>query len=153
MVLSALLAVLLLSGLLSSMNFKALDMELLLPARAFAGETLPFSVRIRNRRRVFPAFSFKQNRREEAVFPWFSPGTVHASGETRFARRGRYTFERLKIASRFPFGFFARTRNYPVDTRVHLLSRQSSPGAAEVSVTDILGIKERLSAGWAAIST
>src|SRR6188508_1518565 len=54
-VLSALLAILLLSGLLSILNFRSLEMELLMPARAFAGETLPFSVRIRNPRRMFPA--------------------------------------------------------------------------------------------------
>ena len=41
------------------MNFKSLEMELLLPARAFAGETLPLSVRIRNHRRLFPAFSLQ----------------------------------------------------------------------------------------------
>jgi hypothetical protein len=70
MVLSALLAVLVLSGILSAMNFKALDMELLLPARAFAGEPLPFSIRIRNRTSCFSGLlaSDAASRRESLLF-------------------------------------------------------------------------------------
>ena len=89
MVLSALLAVLLLSGLLSILNFRSLEMELLMPARAFAGETLPFSVRIRNRRRLFPAFSLQAEPPGNGLyFPLIQPRGICpcSRGETTFAQ-------------------------------------------------------------------
>jgi uncharacterized protein (DUF58 family) len=149
MVLSALLAVLALSGILSAMNFKALDMELLLPARAFAGETLPFSVRIRNRRRVFPAFSLQtQPAGENLYFSMVQPrqSVLHPC-ETKFPRRGRYTFERLRTASRFPFGFFVKSRTYPVDSECLCYPGILPPEQLKFSVIDILGDQERLQRG------
>jgi len=149
MVLSALLAVLALSGILSSMNFKALDMELLLPARAFAGESLAFSVRIRNRRRVFPAFSLQAQPPGESVcFSMVQPRqSVLHPGETKFPRRGRYAFERLRAASRFPFGFFVKARNYPVDSECLCYPSILPPEQLKFSVIDILGDQERLQRG------
>jgi uncharacterized protein (DUF58 family) len=149
MVLSALLAVLALSGILSAMNFKALDMELLLPARAFAEEPLPFSVRIRNRRRVFPAFSLQaQPPGDSLYFSMIQPRqSVLHPGETKFPRRGRYSFERLRAASRFPFGFFVKARNYPVDSECLCYPRILPPEQLKFSVVDILGDQERLQRG------
>ena len=149
MVLSALLAVLALSGILSAMNFKALDMELLLPPRAFAGETLPFSVRIRNRRRVFPAFSLQaQPPGDGLYFSMIQPRqSVLHPGETKFCRRGRYSFERLRAASRFPFGFFVKARSYPVDSECLCYPSILPPEQLKFSVIDILGDQERLQRG------
>jgi len=149
MVLSALLAVLALSGILSAMNFKALDMELLLPPRAFAGETLPFSVRIRNRRRVFPAFSLQaQPPGDGLYFSMIQPRqSVLHPGETKFSRRGRYSFERLRAASRFPFGFFVKARSYPVDSECLCYPSILPPEQLKFSVIDILGDQERLQRG------
>jgi uncharacterized protein (DUF58 family) len=149
MVLSALLAVLALSGILSAVNFKALEMELLLPARAFAGEPLPFSVRIRNRRRVFPAFSLEaQPPGESLYFSMIQPrqSLLHP-GETTLPRRGRYSFERLRAASRFPFGFFVKARSYRVDSECLCYPHIFPPEQLKFSVTDILGDQERLQRG------
>jgi len=149
MVLSALLAVLALSGLLSAVNFKALDMELLLPARAFAGEALPFSVRIRNRRRVFPAFSLQtQPPGKNLYFSLIQPRqSVLRPGETTFPRRGSYTFERLRTASRFPFGFFVKSRTYTIDAECLCYPRIIPQDQLNFSVADILGNQPRLLRG------
>ena len=149
MVLSALLAVLALSGILSAMNFKALEMEFLIPARAFAGETLPFSVRIRNRRRVFPAFSLQTQATNDALyFTLIQPRqSVLRPGETRFPRRGRYTFERLRTASRFPFGFFVKSRTYPVDAECLCYPGIIPQEQLNFSVADILGEQPHLQRG------
>jgi uncharacterized protein (DUF58 family) len=149
MVLSALLAVVVLSGLLSSTNFKYLEMELLLPSRAFAGETVPLSVRIRNRRRLFPAFSLQTEPPGGGLyFAVVQPhGMAVHSGETRFARRGRYTIEKLQTASRFPFGFFSKSRSYPVNTECICYPEILSQDQMEVSVVDILGSHQRLEHG------
>jgi uncharacterized protein (DUF58 family) len=149
MVLSALLAVLALSGILSAMNFKALEMEFLIPARAFAGEALPFSVRIRNRRRVFPAFSLQTQATNDALyFTLIQPRqSVLRPGETRFTRRGRYTFERLRTASRFPFGFFVKSRTYPVDAECLCYPGIIPEEQLNFSVADILGEQPHLQRG------
>jgi uncharacterized protein (DUF58 family) len=149
MVLSALLAILVMSGILSAINFKALDMELLLPARAFAGEPLSFSIRIRNRRRVFPAFSLQTHPPGESLyFSMIQPRqSVLHPGETKFPRRGRYSFERLRTASRFPFGFFVKARNYPVDSECLCYPSILPQDQLKLSVIDILGDQERLQRG------
>jgi uncharacterized protein (DUF58 family) len=149
MVLSALLAVLALSGVLSAINFKALEMELLMPARAFAGEALPFSVRIRNRRRVFPAFSLQTQATDDALyFSLIQPRqSVLRPGETRFLKRGRYTFERLRTASRFPFGFFVKSRTYPVDAECLCYPGIIPQEQLNFSVADILGEQPHLQRG------
>jgi uncharacterized protein (DUF58 family) len=149
MVLSALLAVLVLSGLLSAVNFKALEMELLLPARAFAGETVPFSVRVRNRRRVFPALSLQtQPPGNSLYFPIIQPrGSALQPGEATFPRRGRYTFERLRTASRFPFGFFVKARAYPVDAECLCYPGIVPQDQLDASIKDILGDQQRMERG------
>jgi uncharacterized protein (DUF58 family) len=149
MVLSALLAVLLLSGLLSAMNFKFLEMELLLPERAFAGETFPLSVRVRNHRRFFPAFSLQAEPPGEGLyFPVIQAhGTAVHSGETVFARRGRYTIDKLKTASRFPFGFFVKARSYTVDAECICYPEILPHDRLDISVADILGTHQRFERG------
>jgi len=149
MVLSALLAVVVLSGLLSATNFKYLEMELLLPSRAYTGQAVPLSVRIRNRRRFFPAFSLQtEPPGDRLYFSVIEPQrTVVHSSETRFTRRGRYTIDKLRTASRFPFGFFSKSRSYPVDTECICYPEILPSDELEVSVADILGSHHRLEHG------
>ncbi|HET9217664.1 MAG TPA: DUF58 domain-containing protein [Terriglobia bacterium] len=149
MVLSALLAVLALSGLLSAVNFKALEMQLLLPPRAFAGEAIPFSVRIRNRRRVFPAFSLlTQPPGENLYFPLIQPRqSVLRPGQTSFLRRGRHSFELLRAGSRFPFGFFVKSRGFAVEAECLCYPAIIPEDQLNISVTDILGDMQSLQRG------
>ena len=149
MVLSALLAVLALSGLLSAVNFKALEMQLLLPARVFAGETVLYSVRIRNRRRVFPAFSLlTQPPGENLYFPLIQPRqSVLRPGQTSFLRRGRHSFERLRTGSRFPFGFFVKARNFAVEAECLCYPAIIPEDQLTISVADILGDMQSLQRG------
>ena len=149
MVLSALLAVLLLSGVLSAVNFKSLEMELLLPARAFAGETLPYSLRIRNHGRTFPAFSLQTEPPGDGLyFPLIQPrDSVLYPGEAKFSRRGRYSFDRLRTASRFPFGFFLKARHYPVSAECLCYPQILPLEVLGISIRDILGTHERLERG------
>ena len=145
MVLSALLAILLLSGLLSILNFRSLEMELLMPARAFAGETLPFSVRIRNPRRMFPAFSLQAEPPGNGLyFPLIQPrDSVVKPGEATFGRRGRYIFDHMPTASRFPFGFFLKARHYPVKSECLCYPRILPEDGLSVAIDDILGSHQR----------
>ena len=149
MVLSALLAILLLSGLLSTRNFRHLEMELLLPARAFAGDPIPVSLRIRNHRRILPAISLQTEPPGRSLyFPVIQPqGSVQYLGETRFARRGRYTFRKLRTASRFPFGFFVKARDFPVEAECICYPAVRPVDQLDMSIVDILGAHQRLERG------
>jgi uncharacterized protein (DUF58 family) len=149
MVLSALLAVVLLSGLLSAMNFKFLEMDVILPSRVFAKETVPLSVRIRNPRKFFPAFSLRTEPPGQSLyFSVVQPsGTAVHYGETRFPKRGRYTIDKLKTASRFPFGFFSKSRSYAVESECICYPEILPPDSLDISVADILGSHQRLERG------
>src|SRR5213080_3009970 len=57
MILSALLAVLLLSGFLSALNFRSLKMSARMPSHCFSGEPFPISIQVHNQKHVFPTFS------------------------------------------------------------------------------------------------
>jgi hypothetical protein len=115
---------LLLSGFLSALNFRFVDFDIRVPATCFAGAAFPFSVQIKNRKRVFPTFSLRAGSLKDGVLkfePFFFP-VVHAdgqtaqSGEAAFERRGRYNIKELKVSSRYPFGFFTKGRDYDVES-------------------------------------
>src|SRR5207244_2010876 len=57
MVLSALLAVLALSGFLSALNFRYIRMAVRIPAHGFAGKPFPISTHAHNDKRLFHTFS------------------------------------------------------------------------------------------------
>src|SRR5262245_26144267 len=115
MVLSALLAVLLLSGFLSGVNFRGVDIRVRMPATCFVGESFPISIEVRNIKAVFPTFSLKLGPANENAAQ-FEPVymTCIRANETdsrvSFAslhRRGRYTISKVKMISRYPFGFLS----------------------------------------------
>jgi len=145
MVLSALIALLLLSALLSHKNFRHLEMELLLPARTFANETFPVSIRVRNHRRVFPAFSLLiDTPGRNLYFSVIQPqGTVQRLSEASFPRRGRYSFDRLTTRSRFPFGFFMKCCDYRVNAECIVCPEILPEETLEVSIPDIIGSHQR----------
>jgi uncharacterized protein (DUF58 family) len=144
-VLSSLLALLVLSALLSHKNFKYLEMELLLPPHVFVGESMPVSIRIRNHRRVFPAFSLLTEPPGQSLyFPVIQPQvTVQRLSEATFARRGRYSFDKLGTKSRFPFGFFLKNRDYRVSAECICYPEILPEEELDVSIRDIIGSHER----------
>ena len=102
MVLSALLAVLILSGFLSSLNFRLMRIAVHAPSECFVGEPFPISIHAYNKKRFFPAFSFHIEPADENAFQfsalYFSVVRVHGhtseAGQAMIAKRGRYTSSR-----------------------------------------------------------
>src|SRR5262245_28587513 len=113
MVLSALIAVILLSGFLSGINFRFLRMKAPPPAECFAGVPFPISFLVENEKRIFPSFSLHIAPYDNNAFQFATFYTAavrpeqHAvqMGEAKLARRGRYVMEKVKVVSRYPFGF------------------------------------------------
>src|SRR5262245_13190096 len=124
MVLAALLAVLLLSGFLSSVNFRSLKVELRVPSHCFAGERFPISLKIQNQKTMFPSFSLNVENIDDAgfLFQPFYDACVRAQsqilhpGEAMLQYRGRYEIRSVKILSGYPFGFFQKGKEFAVNT-------------------------------------
>jgi uncharacterized protein (DUF58 family) len=155
MVLSALLAVLVLSGFLSALNFRFLRLEVRLPARCFAGEPFPISLQVANQKRVFPTFSihFEPAENSDIRFSAFYIPAVRSlaktsrTGQARITRRGRFHLRKLKVSSRYPFGFFLKDRTYALDAECICFPEIMPPDQMNVSFLDLQGDNPRFERG------
>jgi len=119
LVLAAMLAMLLVSGLLGSLSLAGLEVDFVAPEHVFAVRGFPGQMRVRNVKWLMPSFSIRVEgipdaggaRLESAVyFPLIPAGaTLEKTVEARFARRGVYRENGFTFSTSFPFGFLRRT--------------------------------------------
>jgi uncharacterized protein (DUF58 family) len=155
MVLSALLAVLILSGFMSTLNFRFLRAEVRLPSHCFAGEPFPFSIQVLNQKRLFPTFSIQLEPTDDSAlrFSSFYFPVVHRlakasrPGQAKLAKRGRFEMPKLKASSRYPFGFFLRDRTYSVDAECICYPEIKPPDRMDISFLDLQGDGQRFERG------
>jgi uncharacterized protein (DUF58 family) len=156
MVLSALLAVLLLSGFLSALNFRLLKITARVPSHCFAREPFPISVQVHNLKRLFPSFSLQLDPVEENAFRFSSfyvPLVRHQKhtsdiGQAMLDRRGRYLLHKVKGSSRYPFGFFVKDLQFPVDAECICYPEIVPQEQLNLSVIDIQGSTETFERGF-----
>lgn len=127
LVLAALLASFLLSGVLSALNFRGAEFELLAPSAAREGEPALVSFLVRNTKRRLPlqSLGFELSARlltsaeagdsEQRVSARIELGSALEAGEERHLhwewtppRRGRWKIELEAVSSLFPFGFLRK---------------------------------------------
>lgn len=135
LILAAMLAAILVSGVVSRVVLGGLELDVLLPDHVFARS--PVLARIRLRKNgMLPSFSvsvtgaeistrwLRRVRNPEKAgdnllgpgvyFPYVRAGTsVSQAIEVRFPRRGNYRQENFGIATRFPFGFLEKVLKVP----------------------------------------
>jgi uncharacterized protein (DUF58 family) len=156
MVLSALLAVLLLSGFLSALNFRFLKMSVRLPSHCFAHEGFPIPIQVHNLKRVFPTFSLYLQAREESAFRFstlYIPVVRHQKhasdiGQAMLAKRGRYVLDKVNASSRYPFGFFVKDLDYTVEAECICYPEIIPQDQMDLSVIDIQGSSQRFERGF-----
>ena len=156
MVLSALLAVLLLSGFLSALNFRFLKVTARVPTHCFAREPFPISVQVHNLKQLFPTFSLQLEPVEESTFrfsTFYVPlvrGQKHTSdlGQAMLARRGRYVLQKIEVSSRYPFGFFVKDLDFPVDGECICYPEIIPQEQINFSIIDIQGSNQRPERGF-----
>ena len=156
MVLSALLAVLMLSGFLSSLNFRFLRIAVRIPSHCFAGEPFPISIQAHNEKRVFPTFSIRFEPAADSAFRFStsyipvvrSLGSTSQVGQAMLARRGRYMMREVKSSSRYPFGFFVKDRNYRVEAECICYPEILSQEQINIAALDIRGSNLRFERGF-----
>jgi uncharacterized protein (DUF58 family) len=122
LILASLIAVILMSGVLSSITLSGVALYLELPEPIFAGQTVRARVELENEKLTLPSFSLKveavqpKNATSPAVvlgtpvyFPYLArKARMEQNVPLTFARRGVYRQDSFRIVTRFPFGFLQK---------------------------------------------
>jgi len=129
LILSSLVAIVLMSGILSSITLSGIEMRLLLPEHIFAGQPVRAVVELENAKLTLPSFSLRveaaRTKGSSAVamletpvyFPYLPKSDrVQQVVPMLFSRRGVYRQEAFRIVTRFPFGFLQKARHLNLKT-------------------------------------
>jgi uncharacterized protein (DUF58 family) len=129
LVLACLIAIILMSGILSSITLSGVEMRLNLPEHIFAGQPVRATIDLQNDKHTLPSFSL----RVEAVKPKNTPAPamletpvyfpyvpkrdrVQQTVPMTFTRRGVHRQDTFRIVTRFPFGFLQKSRRMDMKT-------------------------------------
>jgi uncharacterized protein (DUF58 family) len=138
LILAALLAGVLVSGVVSRLNLQGLEIELDLPEHIFARRPAPARLTLHNGKRVFASFAVmlappavrrrtgpapdRQVLTEPVFWDYLPAQSARARRhELTFSGRGRYAQEGLRLATRFPFGLLVKARHVPLRREVIVL--------------------------------
>jgi hypothetical protein len=121
LILACLLAGILVSGVLSRVVLTGVAVKFDLPEHIFAGQPVLAEIELRNEKQIWPSFSLRvvggsmkspdEILSRPVFFPYISRiSAARQKVELRFQRRGMYRQDTFGIRTRFPFGFFEKTR-------------------------------------------
>src|ERR1035438_10434548 len=120
---AAMMATLLVSGLVSRLCLAALELDFLVPEHIPAGRTVPGKLFVRNQKWLMPSFSIRVEGVRDAASPALKSGvyfpliaaraTLEETVEVRFPRRGPYRENSFAFFTSFPFGFLEKSARLP----------------------------------------
>lgn len=129
LILACLIAVILMSGILSTVTLSGVNVRLELPEHIFAGQTVRASVELQNEKLTLPSFSLRveavrpKGESVSAILetPVFFPyvprhESVRQAVPMTFPRRGLHRQDAFRIVTRFPFGFLQKARRMDLKT-------------------------------------
>jgi uncharacterized protein (DUF58 family) len=129
LILASLIAIILMSGILSSISLTGLTMRLELPQHIFAGQSVRALIELENEKLTLPSFSLRvEGAKDEhpgaaavldtpVYFPYLpKKARAQQSVPITFARRGAYRQDVFRIVTRFPFGFLQKARRVELPT-------------------------------------
>jgi uncharacterized protein (DUF58 family) len=160
LILASFIAIILMSGILSSVTLSGIGMRLALPEHIFAGQPVRALVELQNEKLTLPSFSLRVEPAQEkgkvaaAIFdtPVYFPylprqERVQQTVPMTFKRRGVYCQEAFRIVTRFPFGFLQKARRLNLKTEA-LVYPSVEPTAQYMEVLPVIqGALESLSKG------
>jgi len=135
LILACLLAGILTSGVLSRAVLTGVEMRFELPEHIFAEQPVLAEMELRNEKQLWPSFSLRVVGSKKApaspeilARPVFFPyiprqSAIRQKVELRFPRRGVYRQDSFGIRTRFPFGFFEKTREVPSNLEIAVYPR------------------------------
>lgn len=123
LILASLIAIILMSGILSSISLSGIGLSLKLPEHIFAAQPVRAMVELQNEKLTLPSFSLRveaaKAKRATApaalletpvYFPYLPRhDRVQQIVPMTFPRRGVYCQEAFRIVTRFPFGFLQKS--------------------------------------------
>jgi len=126
LLLAMMLALIVVSGVLSEKCLKGLSIQRRLPAHLFAGEPATVALRVTNEKRHFPSFSLRISdvvvgaAQFAATHLLYLPpkGSMVHSYRLLFPKRGQFWVEATKVSTRFPFGLFVKIATLPNQAEV-----------------------------------
>jgi uncharacterized protein (DUF58 family) len=121
MILACSLAAILISGVLSRVVLTGVELKFDMPEHIFAEQPVLAELELRNEKQTWPSFSLlvvgetKKSKAEVLTRPVYFPYIPRQSAarqkvELIFPKRGVYRQDAFGIRTRFPFGFFEKTR-------------------------------------------
>jgi uncharacterized protein (DUF58 family) len=129
LILASLIAIILMSGILSSVTLSGVAMRLELPEHIFAGQPVRALVELGNEKLTLPSFSLRVeaagSKKSPAsalletpvYFPYLPRNDrVQQSIPITFPRRGAYRQGAFRIVTRFPFGFLQKAHRVELRT-------------------------------------
>ena len=129
LVLACLIAIILMSGILSSITLSGIAMRLELPEHIFTGQPVRAMVELENEKLTLPSFSLRVEAVKEkdksaatiletpVYFPYLPKhDRVQQMVPITFPRRGAYRQEAFRVVTRFPFGFLQKARQMNLKT-------------------------------------
>jgi uncharacterized protein (DUF58 family) len=129
MILACSLATILISGVISRVVLTGVELKFDLPEHIFAEQPVLAEMELRNEKQTWPSFSLlvvgetKRSTAQVLTRPVYFPYIPRQSSarqkvELTFPKRGVYRQDAFGIRTRFPFGFFEKTRT--VDSSVEI---------------------------------
>jgi len=160
LILACLIAIILMSGILSSISLSGVSIRLDLPEHIFAGEPVRTTAELTNEKLTVPSFSL----RVEAVKPKnAAPGTIletpvyfpyvprhetiHQTVPMTFRRRGLHRQDAFRMVTRFPFGFLQKARRLDLKTEALVYPSVEPTGELREILPSIEGVLESLVKG------
>ena len=123
LILASLIAIILMSGILSSITLSGVELRLELPEHIFAGQSVRARVELQNEKLTLPSFSLRVEGTKDkkalttplletpVYFPYLPKrDRVQQNVPITFPRRGAYRQDMFRIVTRFPFGFLQKAR-------------------------------------------
>ena len=119
LIVAAMMATLLISGLVSRLCLAGLELDFQVPEHIPAGRTVPARLFVRNHKWLIPSFSIRVDAISDPASPTMKSGvyspliaagtTLEETVEVRFPRRGTYRQNSFAFSTCFPFGFLEKT--------------------------------------------
>ena len=129
LILASLIAIILMSGILSSITLSGIELRLELPEHIFAAQPVRAMVELENQKLTLPSFSLRVEAAKTkggpaaaildtpVYFPYLPKHErVQQIVPMIFPRRGVYRQEAFRIVTRFPFGFLQKARHVNLKT-------------------------------------
>ena len=145
MILACSLAAILISGVLSRVVLTGVELKFDMPEHIFAEQPVLAELELRNEKQTWPSFSLlvvgetKKSKAEVLTRPVYFPYIPRQSAarqkvELIFPKRGVYRQDAFGIRTRFPFGFFEKTRTVDSSIAITIYPRVAAGGPVLRSV-------------------